>query len=68
MPDRPPIVVPPRWVRRGEFLVCVECGLAQAYCRGHANAADQAAQDGEETRLKQRIAELTAERARLGGR
>ena len=67
MPDRPPIIVPPRFTRRYGYLVCVQCGMTQDYCPGHGGN-EAPAQDGEETRLKQRIAELTAERARLGGR
>lgn len=49
----------PRFVKRGFYMCCVTCGLAEGYCPGHAPAD----QDGAESNLNKRIAE-----ARAGGR
>lgn len=47
---------PTRFVKRGGYMVCVECGLTIDYCRGHS-PADVPSKDGSESHLARRIAE-----------
>lgn len=37
---------------------CTICGLAVEYCRGHEAAQDSAAQDGAESSLARRVAQV----------
>lgn len=46
----------PRFVKRGFYMCCVTCGLAEGYCPGHREA-DQGANDGASSDLSRRIAE-----------
>jgi len=42
-----PVAVPAgRFVKRGAYMICVTCGMAIEYCRGHAAPDASTAQDG----------------------
>jgi len=66
----PPIVAPflptpahNRFVKRGFFMCCTQCGLTIDYCRcGERSADAQGAQDGAESSLAKRVAEARGRR------
>lgn len=47
-----------RFVKRGSYMLCLDCGLTALYCRcASQKAVDQGAQDGAESGLAKRIEE-----------
>lgn len=56
VPPSPAVKMPTRFIMRYGVVFCLECGLAAAYCKGHA-APDPPAKDGAESNLAKRIAE-----------
>lgn len=68
-PASPPPPKPTPTIRRRYGVdECLICGFAVQYCGCARTQADAPPADGDESQLRQRIAEVVAKRTQAGGR